>query len=312
MKTMLALGLATVLLFLCTACGTGASSSSPLAEALDLPHADPAGNTIKLDRRPTKIISLSPFITQTLLDLDCGDRLIGMDTESAKVAGANNSLHTFDARHPDLGSMLFLTPDLLLVSALNTEEDASALDFFMGIGIPVAVLPTGVSIENIYQNIAFLGQITDTEQKAAEMCESLQAEIETIAAIGRTVQHKKTVYFETEAYPYCASFGKAVYLDEMIGLIGATNAVGGSGWQSIAPETAVALNPDVIFTSVDYLDDPVNEILTRYGWSHITAVQTQQVYHLNTQQATVSSEAIVPLLKEMAKAVYPELYADIP
>ena len=43
---------------------------------------------------------------------------------------------------------------------------------------------------------------------------------------------------------------------------------------------AVAANPDVNLTNVNYLDDPVGEILARPGWENVTAVAEGQVYAL--------------------------------
>ena len=67
----------------------------------------------------------------------------------------------------------------------------------------------------------------------------------------------------------------------------------------------------MILTSVNYIDDPVAEILARPGWENVTAVVNADVYYIDNAAASLPNEHIVDALLEMAKAVYPEAYADI-
>jgi len=133
--------------------------------------------------------------------------------------------------------------------------------------------------------------------------------IDNVRAIGETITDKKTVYFEIEAAPWMYSFGKGVFLHEMIGIVGATNIFGDQeSWTSVADEVVLAEDPDVILTSVNYIDDPIGEIKSRPGWGGITAVKDGAVYYINTDASNRPSQNIVKALVEMAKAIYPGLY----
>lgn len=105
------------------------------------------------------------------------------------------------------------------------------------------------------------------------------------------------------------SFGRGVFLNEMIELIGAENILADQeGWLAVEGETVASANPDVILTNVNYLDDAVGEILSRSGWEGVSAIQNKQVYYIDNMSSSLSNHNIVKALDEMAKAVYPDAY----
>jgi iron complex transport system substrate-binding protein len=76
----------------------------------------------------------------------------------------------------------------------------------------------------------------------------------------------------------------------------------------VVDEVVLAADPDVILTSVNYIENPVTEIMSRPGWSSMTAVINSDVYFIDTDASNRPSHNIVIALMEMARAVYPELY----
>ncbi len=140
----------------------------------------------------------------------------------------------------------------------------------------------------------------------------MQERIDAIAAIGSTIEEEKTVMFEIAALPTIYSFGKNTFLHEMIELIGAKNVFENEeGWISVNEEAAISENPDVILTSVNYIEDAVGEILAREGWENMKAIQNQDVYYIDNGKSSLSNHHIVEALEEMAQVVYPEKYAEL-
>lgn len=139
----------------------------------------------------------------------------------------------------------------------------------------------------------------------------MQAELDRIGEIGKSITDKKKVYFEISAAPNLYSFGSGAFLNEMLELIGAENILAEEqGWLPVDSETVVAANPDVILTNVNYVEDPVSEILGRSGWENITAVSTGQVYYIDNLASSLPNQNIVKALDQMAQAIYPEYYAE--
>jgi iron complex transport system substrate-binding protein len=98
----------------------------------------------------------------------------------------------------------------------------------------------------------------------------------------------------------------------MITIIGAENAFADqNSWIAVAEESAIASNPDVILTSVYYIEDPVGEIMSRSGWEAVTAIKNSAVYQFESRQTDIPNQFVIEALYEMAKFVYPDEYAGV-
>ena len=96
----------------------------------------------------------------------------------------------------------------------------------------------------------------------------------------------------------------------MIEWIGGENILSDvTGWTSVEGETVVAADPDVIFTNVDYVDDPVGEILGRDGWAGVTAIINGDVYEIDKNASAQPNQNIIVAMQQMAEALYPDYYA---
>lgn len=292
-----------------------AADSEPSAADSDAarPATDRAGNAITLPDEVQRIVVLAPAFCETLYDLGCAERIVGIDTQTQGYAYdyLDAALPAFDMMSPDCEQIAALAPDLVLVSGMTDISGSDLYAPLKDLGICVAAIPSAESIEGIRQDIAFLAACVGRASEGARLVADLDAALDEVAAIGSTVTDKKTVYFEISAAPYCYSFGTGTFLNEMIELIGAENVLADqSGWLPVEEESAVAADPDVILTSVNYLDDPVAEILAREGWAGVTAVAKGQVYYIDAQSSGLPNENIVTALRQMAQAVYPELYGQ--
>jgi len=95
----------------------------------------------------------------------------------------------------------------------------------------------------------------------------------------------------------------------MIATIGGRNIFADDNWVlSPSVEAIIERNPDVILTSVDYLEDPIGEIISRDGFNYINAVRNNRIYQIETHSISRPSSRIILALNQMARFVYPELY----
>ena len=257
---------------------------------------------------------MAPSIAETVVDLGCGDLITAIDTQTEAYAleGVPAGLPAFDMQAPDTEALAALEPDVVFVSGVSVIEGENMFQPLVDMGVCIVSIPTSSSIAAVEEDITFLAACLDRAEEGQQIVSDMQAEIDAIAAIGETVTDRKTVYFEISAAPYCYSFGEGVFLNEMIDLIGAENVLAGQeGWLSVEEESVVSANPDVILTNVNYIEDPVGEILARPGWEGVTAVQNGGVYTIDNKNSSLPNENIVQALKEMAKAVYPDLYEGV-
>ena len=279
-----------------------------LAESAQ-PTVDRAGNEIALPEEINKVVSLAPSTTQLLLDLGLGDKLVAVDTYSAQYYEETAGLLQYDMMTPDNEALALLEPDVIFVTGMSFAHGENPFQPLIDLGACVVVLPSSYSIEDIRLDIAFIADVMNVEEAGQAIIDEMDTTIEEIKAIGESIEEKKTVLFEISALPYIYGPGDHTYLDEMIELIGAVNVLDGQeDWVSVSEESALAMNPDVILTSTDYIEDPIGEILSREGWGDVTAVANKAVYPISSQTSNQPNQHIVEALIDMAKAVYPEYY----
>lgn len=309
MKThakLLCLLLAVALALSAAACGKK-DTSDPSPRTL----TDPSGVEITVPESIDTLAVLAPSLVEMVTALGHGDGIVACDTTSVGLEGVKDDAVVLDLSNPDMESLVALRPDVLLVTNMSLYDQEDPYRPLIDLGVCVACVPNAESISGIEGDIAFVASLLGEEEKGRELVDGMRAEVDRIAAIGKTVTERKSVYFEISAAPYLYSFGQGVFLHEMLELIGADNILAGeTGWLGVTEEAVVAADPDVILTNVNYIDDPVGEILSRPGWDAVTAVREGAVYAVDNMSSSLPNQNIVKALREMAEAVYPELYRE--
>ena len=319
MKKTIALFLLFSLLF--TLCACGKEDNSPATQTsgetsdsgtlAPLPTVDPSGNAISVPETIKSVIVLAPSIAETLVALGQGDKIIGYDLYSVGIEGLPEGVPTFDTVNPDVEQLMALAPDVLLVSSLSLYDQEAPYQPLISAGICVICVPTCESIEGVKSDIKFLADVFRVPEAGESVLTALNTELDRLASIAATIpeNERKSVYFEISAAPYLYSSGGDTYLNEMIEWIGAKNVFADQkGWLSVEAETVVAANPDVIFTNVNYLEDPVQEILSREGWAGITAIANGNVYSIDNSSSSLPNQNIVVAMRQMAEALYPDYF----
>lgn len=289
-----------------TTAATTAAASTSAAAAISI---DREGKPINPIENVESIVAMGPSITETLVHLGLGDKIVAVDTYSAEVEGLPANLPTFDMMTPDTESIAALKPQIVISTGMSKSDGEDPYKPLLDLGVVMTYIPSSDSIDGIKADIRFLGDVTGTRDKADELVKTMEQEIgDIVAKIGDNKAGKK-VFFEIAAAPNMYSFGKGVFLNEIIELLGCENVLADQeSWVSVSEETVLQKNPDVIFTSVDYVDDPVGEILGRNGWDVVTAVKEKQVYTVDKNASSRSNENITVAIKEMAATLYPDLF----
>lgn len=336
MKKLLGLFTAAVLALGLTACGNdtakqpeapSADQEAASAEAqvtqgteqdpIDLEFSvmtDRAGNEITLPETVESVISLAPATTQILCEIGLADKIVAVDSNSPMyTSDLPEGTEQFNLLEPDLERIISMNPDIVFASSMSSQGGDDIFKAVKDAGICVAEIPTSNSIADVEEDVRFTAACVGKSAEGEALIEAMEKDIQAVKEIGASIEEKKTVLFEISPLPYLYSFGSGVYLNEMLELIGAQNVLADQdGWISVTEESAVASNPDVILTSDNFSNnDPVAEILGRAGWENVTAVSSEQVYYIDNAASSLPNHHITDALKEMAKAVYPEEFAQL-
>ncbi len=278
-------------------------------ETDQLPAEDRAGNKITIPSKIDKIISISPANTEIIVALGLGDKLVAVDKYSENIEGIPENIPFFDIMNPDAEQLVALEPDILFATGMSMSDGSDPFKPVKDLGITVAYIPASDSIDGIYKDIMFIADSLHADSKGQEIVDTMKSKIEEYRKTGSAITDKKTVYFEIADSPSLYSFGRGVFLNEMIELLGAENILSDQEkWISISEETVISANPDVILTNVNYIDNPVDEIKNRTGWENVTAVKNNDVYYIDNNASSLSNQNIVKALEQMAAAIYPDIY----
>ena len=254
----------------------------------------------------TTVIPMVPSITQVLIDLGLDDRIIAMDTQSAILHRPGPDVPVFDMLSPDIEQLAALRPSLLLVSSISMIGDNDPFLPLKKLGLCVAYVRTSDSLDGIKEDLRFIATVVGRPDKGTEIVADMEQQLQEMARSRPPMNPPLKVYFEIAPAPAMYSFGQGVFLNEMIELAGAQNIFADrNGWVRVEAESIVAANPDVIFTNVSYLDDPVAEIAARPGWSNIKAVRNKRVYAIDNSATSLPNHHIVEGIAAMMKALYP-------
>ena len=289
-----------------------AGSSENSDAAPSLPTVDPSGAGISIPERIDSIVVLAPSLAETVVALGLGDKIVGYDLNSAGLEGLSADVPTFDTVNPDVEQLVALAPDVLLVSSLSLYDQEAPYQPLIDVGVCVICVPTGESIGGVRSDIQFLAAALGVPEAGEALLDELDAALDELAGIAAAIpqEERKRVYFEISAAPYMYSTGGGTYMNEMIEWIGAENILGDqAGWVSVEGETVVVADPDVILTNVNYIDDPVGEILDRDGWAGVTAIVNGDVYYIDNMASSLPNQNIILAMRQMAEAIYPDYYS---
>ena len=272
------------------------------------------------NRPVNRIVSTAPSNTEIIVDLGQAHRLVAIDKHSANVFGVLDNLPLLDFFYPDAEVIINLKPDLIIASGHNpTGSGEDPFRLLREMGIPVVYISMSKSIENIYEDISLIAELLNAKEEGEALIAATREQIAAIAAQTTAqfaaqfaqntdgIENKPSVYFEISAAPLMLTFGKESFIHNMISIVGARNIFENETWLvQPSAERIIALNPDIIITNVNYIDDPIGEIKSRPGFNHINAVINIRVYQIDNDSSSRSSARIVLALRQMSEAINSE------
>ncbi len=277
---------------------------------------DDEGYVTTLTSVPQRIVSLAPSCTQILYAIGVGDKVVGVTTYddypynfTAWVAAGNM---TYDGGYgtPDMEAIASLRPDLILSDNLN---DAS-LPSMRALGYKVLVLnPT--DINGIYQDISFVGRATGAETQAAAVIENITNTINSITTkiADANITTPLKVFYEVWTPPLMSA-GSTTWISDVISKAGGVNIFANETQQypTVASETVVALDPDVIILPTEMGQTPfygsVAQVEATPGWNVISAVQNNRVYVIDGDLFAEPGPRVADQVYAVAACLYPQLF----
>lgn len=253
---------------------------------------DALGKTIIINQTPSRIVSLSPSITEILASLGLLDKLVGVDSISYNTTylGINEYVRSHGVE--DIGGywwstisvekILALHPDLVFadkgahVPLMRTLEEYNLTVVFLYGG-------SASSLEDIYNDVGIIAQIFNIpEDKVYLLIDLIEKNI-TAAKKLLTGAESRKVLVVVGFYNGIWVAGKATFIDDIINRLGLVNAAQVVGWKAVNIETIIQWSPDIII--VTNMGGVTNETIKQYG---LTSINVPIILLNSTETDTIT------------------------
>ncbi|AKE88681.1 ABC transporter substrate-binding protein [Rhodococcus aetherivorans] len=177
-------------------CSRGADTgATPPAAAFGEPVTiTNCGRTATYDAPPQRIVSMNDHVTETLIQMGVGDRIVGMgygekDDPLPETAEQFRAIPSLAAEYPTYEQIRDLDPDLVVGGMRSAFDDKTGRgrDALEQAGIRTFLFSeycgAGFSDITLLKNdFAQLGALLGTEEQAAALTESITAELDAVRA----------------------------------------------------------------------------------------------------------------------------------
>lgn len=231
--------------------------------------------------------------------------------------------------------LLSLKPEVVVLAEWQYKALGPDADRIENAGIPIVVVDYNAqTIERHVKSTLLLGKIAGEEMRAQKLANEYKANAEMIAkrieTDGRTRPRVYIEFGKKGPKDYSFTYGKNMW-GGLVTLAGGDNIAAPyvEWWGIMNPEKVLAAKPEAVFISgretelkkneealVMGVDIPKDEALrrlkgfeTRTGWSELPAIQNKKLFGL--YQGASRTLADQAMIQYMAKAIYPDLFADL-
>ena len=297
-------GIAAVLLLL-VSCGestTPQSSPETPSPVAEFPITIAAANgDVTLERRPERIVSLSPTATEMLFAIDAADQVEAVDDQSNYPAEAPvTDLSGFE---PNVEAIASYEPDLVVYATEPGDLGAS----LEGVSIPALQQDAAATLDDVYEQIDQLGLATGNTAEATAVVEAMRGEIDAIVDSIEPPDPPLTFYHELDDTYY--SVTSSTFIGQLYSLAGLRNIAdeakgAGGGYPQLSAEYIIESDPDLIFLAdTKCCGQSPRTVAKRPGWAHIAAVENGGVIPLDDDVASRWGPRVVEYLRQIAEAV---------
>jgi iron complex transport system substrate-binding protein len=300
-----------VLVFLLAACGTPAAPTFPSAApsaaataAFPVTVNDFQNRTVTVPKRPERIVSIGPSITEFLFALSAGPRVVGTDDFSDEPAAAK-TLEKVGGIKVNFEKVVALRPDLVL----SVKFSDGTIEKLTSAGLLVMVVDPQTA-SDVARTATLLGRAVGAEGDA--LARDIQKKVDDVRAKTAAATTKPRVYHEIDASDPTKIFtvGPGSYIDDLITIAGGVNiaAKAATAYPQLSAEEILRADPEVIvLAAADYSAKP-EEVTARAGWSAITAVKNKRFGAIAPNLINRPGPRVGDAAEAYARIVHPELY----
>lgn len=290
------------------ACGDRAPRERP-DDTAEVVVTDARGRTVRLESVPERVISLLPSVTETIVALGAGERLVAR-TAYDRDSSLRDLPVVGGGAAPNPETIVSLRPNLVIAwNDVSVERLFHELER-LGIAVYAADVQT---FQDIRRTITVIGRVLGRGFQADSLLGSIDA---GVAEVHRRVEGRErpsVLYLIWPEPPLTAAGGS--FVDELIELAGGRNVFKDvpSRWPTVSLEEILRRQPDVVVIADD-IDKRggIQWISQRPGWRELAAVRNHRVVLVPAALFNHPGPFVLDAARELIAAFHPELAFEEP
>ena len=257
----------------------------------------------KINKKPTRIISLSPTATEILFAIGANKQVLAVDDNSNFPLNVPKS--QLSGFSPNVEAIVALNPDLVVLQ-IDSAKSKSVRDSLTKLGIPVVMEKSASKISDAYNEIELLGKITDRSSAAETLTTSMKRRITKILSASAK-KEKYRFFHELDNTLYSATsktFIGNVYKDfGLTNVADAASSTDSAGYPQLNAEYLIKSNPQIIFLADAQYGETSTTVKARQGWQGIDAVINSKIVELPADIPSRWGPRIVDFYEIVAKTI---------
>jgi iron complex transport system substrate-binding protein len=258
------------------------------------------GRSLTVPARPRRVVSLAPSVTEALLALGFGDRVVGVSDFCVVPPDQGHVQRVGGLLTPDFETIRTLQPDLLIGTTSGNDPGLSSQA--EALGLPLYILHT----PDVAQVLASLDRLGDLFADTARGQRLVQELHRRLAAVAARVadQPAPRVLFVIWAEPLVVP-GSEAFLTDAIRLAGGDSLTADvpAPHPTYNIESAVSLAPEFILTTAENAAFAAS-LRTDPAWAGVPAVRDGRI-HILDAGVVRPGPGVVAGIEEMAGILHP-------
>jgi iron complex transport system substrate-binding protein len=280
----------------CAGTGDGVENQPVLVDDLGQAHT--------IGTPPKRIVSLIPSMTELVLMLGVGDRLVGRtdfdnDPRVAQLPSVGGGLD------PSIEALVALEPELVIAWPGGDLPLATHLEN-MGIGMYAAEIQ---SLDDLRRHTVQLGRLLGAGPEAHMFLSGLDSSLAKLDSATMGLDRPTALYVVWHDPPMTA--GPGTFLDEVITLAGGRNIFGDAAidWPQISMEEILKRDPDALILPVKDVHDTTSIawVYQTVGWKNLRAVRDGRLLLVDTELFNRPGPGVVLAANQLAQLLHPQL-----
>lgn len=267
---------------------------------------DDTVNEVTSDKVPETVVSLHPSNTEILYALNEGDKLIGATDYDTYPQEALDVERVSDSVIFNAERIIELKPDVVLAYTIGEDD---ALNTLRDLGIPVFVIKSASSFDDVYGDIMQIAEVMNVKDQGEKLVDSIKDQISEAQEKLTGMETQQQMYYEISPAPDIYTTGSNTFQQEIFDLANVTNVFADQeGRIKVSEEDILKKDLGVIITTVSYEDDAIGNIKKREGWGILDAVKENRVLQLDSDIMSRPGPRIGEAVELLAESVYPDLF----